>query len=1342
MRFFLLVLILLLIVAVDGWSRPDQSLRVLSSSDRQMTIEIQPDWHIRSLGEGAEQWQQFTFPDAQFDAEPGMPQIPTKVLVVGVPQNGTVQVQVLQSEFEAVENVRLAPAPTILPNEIGYSNRFEADPQTYAQSLFLPENIISVAEPTTFRSQKIAKIFVKPLQFNPALGRVQHYKKIVLQLTFTGSSSQTTTAAPLAEDDHFYKNLLLNYEQSRAWRQPVERVLRKPNRSFFEGENWYKITISGDGAGGKEGMYKITGSALKQALSKKNISLTAIDPATLQLFNNGGRELKYDVTAKNDTLIENPILVMGEEDGRFNDSDYIVFYGRSLEGVEFDPTRNQLDHYINHYGYDNVYWLTFNKQKGKRIESMASRSTDGLTPEPSFRDLAWIEEEKHNILHSGTVWLGNELRRDKNAYSINFDMPGAVMSDNVVVRTAIAPLGSDQHYYSIYVNGNNVGQFNQWGGSSDIGYESFSLIERTFLANGVLMDGANTVTINYNVTSDLLFSYVDYVSLEYNRRFTAVENQLAFYSPLRTEIVRYTIDGFSSNDVRVFDVTTIGAIREIAAASPTVGTIDFADQSTTIEPKRYIAATPAAYKSIEASAIAAETITGLRQNRDVDYIIITHDNFRQQAEELESLRENWNPKERLETEVVSISDVIKEFGWGLSDPAAIRNFLAYAYDNWGQPQYVLLFGDGHYDYKDILKQNAPNLIIPYQAGGTSATTSRVTDDWYTYIKGNSEGMQMAIGRLVVQSVDEAQNAVWKITTYETEPEYGEWLKTITMVADDEFTDDNSGNEAMHTTDAEDIAEHYVPDLIDVKKIYMVDYPEVKTASITGREKPAATRDLIEQINKGSLIINYLGHGNPDLWAHERLLLNTRDYDKIDNGQRMAMWVAATCEFAWWDQPTSQSFAEEILNAPKRGAIAMLASSRLVYASDNAAFNRSLFNKLFADYAETGLTRRIGDAVMEAKIAGNGNAVNDEKYNLFGDPALRLCAPQYRAVIDEISPDSIQALSTMMVKGHIEDRGYVLDGYEGKILVRALDTRKSYDYSHPDGVTIRGLKTTGNTIFRGVASITQGAFDVQFIVPKDISYGGTDGRISLYFWNDNTSGTGTKNGLAIGATGVDLVDTVGPSMSVHFGSDDFVPGDYVSSRPTLHMTISDSISGVNTAGDIGHQILLTLDEDYNNSIDITEYFTYNEGSYTEGSLKYTILDLPLGEHTIQVKAWDNSNNSSIIETDFVVIDDSNLEIRNPLTYPNPMANECSFRFELSQDANVGIKIYTVAGRLIKTFETMPARVGYNVFPLMWDGRDNAGDPVANGVYLYKIFAKSHREDKTLNAEVVEKLIVAK
>ncbi|MBN1480085.1 type IX secretion system sortase PorU [candidate division KSB1 bacterium] len=1336
-RFYLFILVFSL--SLSSWATSNPGLRILSSTARQLIVEFEPEnWHIRTVKSATETFQEISFAGAEIEAENGTPQIPVKVLTVGVPRDGDVHVRVLESDYQTVENIRLAPLPQIVRLPIGTDYIYETDDNAYQNNRYSPENIVRVDAPYFFRSQRIAKITIQPVQFNPNQQRVRQYKKVVVQINFTGNVSPAQEALRFVDNDENYQNLLINYEQAKAWRTPAEQpILGKIERHYFAGDNWYKIKISGDGKGGKEGLYTLTGAMLQQALAQQNIPLSSIDPATIQIYNNGGRVLSADINAKNDTLIENSILVVGEGDGTFDESDYILFYGRSLEGIEYDPLNDRLKHYINPYGYDNIYWLTFNRAPGKRIRPISSQPTSGLTTQPYFKDLAWIEEEKYNIYKSGITWLGQEIRKDNNSYTVTFNIPGAVPEEDAVVRTAVASLTSGRHAIAVYVNGNSVGQFDQYGGAS-----SYSLIERIFTANGVLMDNDNTVTLNYSADTDLAFSYVDFIELEYFRQFRAVNDVLLFYSPLQTEITRYTISGFSSSDVRLFDVTNLSDIREITDLNYSNGTIDFADQSTTVDARRYIALTSAAYKNIDASAISAQSVAGLRRSMDVDYIIITHDDFRQQAEQLESLRENWSPKEKLNTEVVKISDVINEFGWGLTDPAAIRNFLGYAYDQWDQPGYVLLFGDGHYDYKNILRNNVPNLIIPYETGGTSETNTRVTDDWFTYFNGDFSGMQMAIGRLVVQSVDEAQNAVDKIVQYETNPEYGEWLKTITIVADDEFAADASW-EAIHTEDAEDLAESHVPKILDVKKIYLINYPEVKTASITGREKPAATLDLLEQINNGSLMINYIGHGNPDLWAHERVLLNTRDFEKIQNGRRMAMWVAATCEFAHWDQPTSQSFAEDVLNASGRGAVAMVSSSRLAFASDNAAFNKSLYDNLFRNYVETGLMTRVGDAVMLAKQSGSsGNRVNYEKYGLFGDPAMRLCAPRYRAVIDEINPDSIQALSKMTIRGHIEDQGQTMDAYEGKILVRTLDTRKKYTYSNPNGTTISNLYTTGNTIFRGIASIASGQFAVQFIVPKDISYGGREGRISLYFWNDNSSGTGDQRGLAVGGTAVDLIDNEGPSMSLHFGSEDFVPGDYVSTRPTLHLTIADSISGVNTAGDIGHQILLTIDEDYNNSLDITEYFTYNEGSYTTGTLNYTILDVPIGEHNIQVKAWDNSNNSSIIETHFVVIDDSKLEIRNPLTYPNPMVDACTFRYELSQPAEVSIKIFTVAGRLIKSYAAMPGHVGYNIFPDTWDGLDDAGDVVANGVYLYKISAKSQRDEETLRSEIVEKLIVAR
>jgi len=360
--------------------------------------------------------------------------------------------------------------------------------------------------------------------------------------------------------------------------------------------------------------------------------------------------------------------------------------------------------------------------------------------------------------------------------------------------------------------------------------------------------------------------------------------------------------------------------------------------------------------------------------------------------------------------------------------------------------------------------------------------------------------------------------------------------------------------------------------------------------------------------------------------------------------------------------------------------------------------------------------------------------------------MRLCAPRYRAVVDSIAPDSIQALAKMKIQGHIEKNDAKWNDYSGSLMIRVMDTRKEKNYQIPrkfsDSFTNVNYMVEGNTLFRGKTSILNGEFAVELIIPKDISYGGDEGSISMYFFNESSSGTGALKDLVVGGTAVNLVDNTGPDMSLNFGDPNYEDGDFVSTNPVLHLEIADSVSGINTAGDLGHQIMLTFDEDFENSIDITEYFTYSEGSYTTGTLEYPIYGMEIGEHNLQVKAWDNSNNSSIVETNFIVLDDSELAIKELLTWPNPMTDACSFRFQISQNATVEIKVYTVAGRMVKRFEPFYATAGYTIAPELWDGRDDAGDRLANGVYLYKVIAKGENNGKRVSAEKISKVIIAR
>ena len=1323
---WLITLVLVLFHTSSGFAWQDKDFALQAPSGTELYIDYTPSEF--TITDRNENLYHIEFYKNDYIGLPGEPQIPARTLVIGIPPQGDISLDILESDYQTRENITLAPVPYPRRNDIGYTNDYTRKDSIYRQQTYLPHALVEVQEQGEFRQQRIAKLVFYPIQFNPAEKKIRQYSRIRIRVSFPATAPASLTRSA---DENFYRYLVANYEQARVWRQAA-RLTKAAPKPAFQGSNWARLIIRTDGQNSREGLYKVTG----EALSKAGIAISQIDPATIQLFNNGGKELPQNLsTDRPDSLIENPILVFDGGDGSFDSGDYILFYGKSVAGKEY---RSQnLRHYINHYTYDNVYWFTHGKSAGKRIRPHDSLPNGDLAPEASFRDLVFWEKEQHNILNSGFNWFGQQLSSSKNALSYAVDIPKPVANGSATCRVNTAVTTPGTHTFRFYLQSTFIFESSTYGsGGGYITRDSESVF------SGTLVDGQNSLSVHYNPSSDISIAYMDWFEIEYDRKFEAVGDQLVFFAPTHGDIAAYALKNFSRNDIAVYDVTDISDIRAVVNTSISNGQVLFADSTSTETARRYIAVTGAAYRTVD--AIEKHEVTELRTPDIVDYIIITPDQFYQQAMQLESLRETLPTDERLATRVVRISDIYDQFSWGLVDVTAIRDFLVFAQDNWGNPRYVLLFGDGHYDYKNLLGYDTPNLILPYETADRSEISSRTTDDWFTYTRSNA-GMQMAIGRIPVQTIADAQAVVDKIIQYETAPEYGEWRKTVTLVADDELVAGGQAqsSDTIHVGQTETLAEDYVPDLIDVKKIYLMEYPAVRNASVSGVTKPTATEDLLTQINQGSLIINYIGHGNDELWSHERVLNAPTDFERIQNGKRMALWVAATCEFAYWDQPQKQSFAERIMNAQNRGSIAMVSSSRLAFSNFNSAFNNALYDELFKEYASTGKTKRIGDAVMLAKQRSTSRS-NSEKYNIFGDPCMRLGAPQFRATVNDVDPDSIQALRKLRVSGHIERDGQIWSGYNGDILVRVIDSRQPQTYVTEIGSnTIRlNYILPGNSIFRGVSSIENGLFDAELIVPKDISYGGTDGRISLYFWDGNSEGAGYQKKLPVGGTAIDLVDHTGPEIDIHFGDPAFADGDYTTTNPLLHVDIQDSLSGVNIAGDIGHQITLVLDENEANIKNITEFFQYDANSYLKGSLSYPLYQLEPGEHQIRIKAWDNSNNSSIATLNFVAVQDSTLLVRNLLNWPNPMTSNTTFTFELSHDAMVSLKIFSVSGRLLKKFEPYMAEIGFNALPQVWDGTDQDGDYLANGVYLYKLSAKSIVNGQSHETDKIGKCIIAR
>ncbi|MCH8890798.1 MAG: hypothetical protein IH827_06960, partial [Myxococcales bacterium] len=380
-------------------------------------------------------------------------------------------------------------------------------------------------------------------------------------------------------------------------------------------------------------------------------------------------------------------------------------------------------------------------------------------------------------------------------------------------------------------------------------------------------------------------------------------------------------------------------------------------------------------------------------------------------------------KDRLNSVVYDIDDIVLEFSAGQTDPMAIRYFFKHAYENWNEPKpsFALLFGDGDYDYRNITGEST-NFIMTYQLIDDTTTEnhisfidSRAADDHFAFISGNDVVADLSLGRIVARTAEDAENFVEKLILYESQPIFGNWKNTLTIVADDLF---RPSAEAVHIIQSENIIKSF-PQTSDIRKIYLTEYKIETDAAVFGVRKPDATQALLGQLNRGTTFLVYIGHGGPTTLAQERLLSSDRDLNIIDTGMKLPVWVAGTCEFGRYDDPNIQSMAEDLLMQKQNGAIGMFAASRLVYSGANSRITIAFFKKLLPDFPFSSNTPRIGTALLSGKILHN-RASNDQKYHYLGDPTMRVALPKGRAVVNEPNPRTLQALGKAILTGNILD----------------------------------------------------------------------------------------------------------------------------------------------------------------------------------------------------------------------------------------------------------------------------------------------------------------------------------
>ena len=494
-------------------------------------------------------------------------------------------------------------------------------------------------------------------------------------------------------------------------------------------------------------------------------------------------------------------------------------------------------------------------------------------------------------------------------------------------------------------------------------------------------------------------------------------------------------------------------------------------------------------------------------------------------------------------------------------------------------------------------------------------------------------------------------------------------------------------------------------------------------------------------------MNYVGHGGVFGWCKERVL-TFDDINKWENKDKLPLFITATCEFGPYDQEGEFTAGERVYFSKNGGAIALVTTVRLVYSDRNEEINKNFLNKIFEAESEGEVV--LGDVLLRAKnisLTGDGN----RKFTLLGDPALILGFPKQKIVTTEINnislpssfQDTIKALSLVKIKGEIQDRNSnLLNGFNGDLAVKVFDKSKKIETleNDPDSGPFT-FNLQKNVLFNGRTKVVNGTFEVTFLAPKDMDYSYGNGKISYYAQNENEDAGGFFDEITIGGIADTIItDNEGPVIDLFLGDRAFMEGGLTNDEPKLIADLSDE-NGINTSGNgIGHDITVILDENTKNTIILNDFYKGGLGDFTKGEIIYPFSKLSAGRHTITLKAWDNLNNSGKASTEFFVAESAELALKNILNYPNPFSSLTHFAFEHNKPGDglvIKIEIYSIAGRLVKTIEAVDNGVGNRFDNIEWDGLDDFGDPLGNGLYIYKL---SVRDSSGKIIEKTQKLVI--
>ena len=1077
------------------------------------------------------------------------------------------------------------------------------------------------------------------------------------------------------------------------------------DNSVLANGSWVKIRVS------ESGVCRMLFSELQSA----GIS----NPSAVRVFGYGGAQKDQDFKNSNiDDLPQVPVYV---------GSDYVLFYVQGPISWTYNASSGRFVHTRNTYSNYGYYFLTDNV--GSPLAPTEAAAITGTpTDVTSYPHYQVHDFDSINLIDRGGVSGGGktfygEQFTVSQKRTFSFATPNAKTDESSKVYIDLAAFAPAVSTFTATLNGSNTGK-TSISAPKDNDFYTMG-VAGTFSLLGTSAASRQQIQLQFQNSSAGALGWLNYIELT----TPSALSMSGSYMPVRTLVnrnnptpVRFRLANANAS-MQVWDVTRLDAITRMPATYASGELTWVGTQADGVH--EYVAVNPQGSSWVSAEIVGAISNQNLHRLNNIDYVIVCPEGYEAVARDLAKAHQD---KEGITWTVVTSQQVYNEFSSGTPDATAIRWLMKMLYDRAnngiGQaPKWLMLMGHGSFDNRKLLRTSGSSLMPTYQAANSlNEVKAYASDDYFGWLDDNEGSddikakMDIGVGRLPVESVEEARTTVDKLITYIRNEQTGKWKNQLAYLADD-------GENGMHTKTAEESAERVRvqnPDFI-VHKIFLDAYPQEVNAS--GESYPLAKNRLTNLLKSGVLFFDYSGHGGFNAITNESML-NLKDIESMTN-KNQAFWLFVTCNFAQCDAGKRCAAESAVLN-PRGGAIGIVSATRTVYAQQNTDLNRAISQALFAHETTFRYEATLGGALAAGKNALN-NDDNKLAYVLLGDPALRLNYPTDYWVQTNTRIDTLNALSVQHVTGQIIDEDSLLvSDFNGMVDITIYDKMQSIPTRDNDQVggdpEVVAYNDYPGTSFSGSTAVKDGAFEYTFMVPKDIRYNYGNGRI-VYYAHDtayNDEAVGHFEAFTIGGTGsIVTVDTVGPTMVIYLNNAAFRNGDKTYATPRFFAELEDE-HGINTAGaGIGHDLMLVVDNDPKQIYTLNEYFLAANDSYQRGQVSYLMNELPDGPHSLTFRAWDLLNNSTTQSLNFIVESGLDPSIYSVITYPNPVPQNGVIRMIVNYDQpdellSTELYLHTLNGQMVyQRTQDNPDMVTINLAEL----------GLQPGVYMYTVRIKS-------------------